>query len=70
MRKVMCVSIDTENYHKLHVLNSVRKFFFDEKDVSISSITDQALREYFESHKEEIDNLMKRYQENGGCEHL
>lgn len=67
MKKNMCVSIGKENYHRLHVIVSIKKFFFGEHSVSMSSIIEQALDEYFDTHKEEIDNLMKRYHEKGGC---
>lgn len=67
MRKACCVSLSKETYHKIHVLHSVKKWFFNEKDGTLSGIVEQAIKEYFENHKEEIDDVMRKYHEHGGC---
>ena len=67
MKKNICVSISKENYHKLNVISSIRKFFFREHDASISAIIEHALNEYFDTHEKEITELMERYHQEGGC---
>ena len=66
MRKVTCVSIDEDMYHKIHVIHTIRKHFFDDNTSTISSIFEQALKEYFVNHDDEITELMKKYHEEGG----
>lgn len=51
---------------KLMNLYTVKKRF-NHENVTISGIVDDALAEYFINHKSEIDELMKRYHDQGGC---
>lgn len=67
MKKTMCVSIDENIYHKIHVINTVKRFFFDDKDATISLMTEQAFIEYFKNHERELNELMDEYREEGGC---
>lgn len=66
-KKTTCISMDKELYRKLHIIHSIRKYFFDEKDFTMSSIVEAALVEYFDNHKQETENMMKEYHEKGGC---
>jgi len=58
--------MDKEVRHKLLIIHTVRKRFF-EKETTISGIVNQALTEYFENHKDEINKMMDEYQKQGGC---
>lgn len=67
MKKVTCVSLSKEMYHKIHVYCMIRKYFFDIKDASISQIVENALDEYFQNHKKETDEMIELYHKKGGC---
>lgn len=67
MKKTACISMNKEQYRKLHVIHTVRKYFFDDKDITIAKIVEDALNEYFEKHKQELDDMMKEYHDKGGC---
>ena len=62
--------IEKELHHKLCVLCMVRKFFFGDKTGSKSMIVNDAIREYFINHREEIEKLMDDYHAQGGCGEL
>lgn len=66
MKKTCCLSLDKDVRHKLLIIYTIKKRFFD-KDTTISGIVDQALIEYFDNHKEEIDKMMDDYHALGGC---
>lgn len=70
MKKTACVSLSKETYHKVHVLHVIRNYFFGEKNFTISSMVEDAIIEYFSNHKDEIDAIIKKYREEGGCMHL
>ena len=60
------ISMDKQIRHKLLIIYTVKKRFFD-NDTTISGIVDGALSEYFENHKDEINEMMDKYHEQGGC---
>lgn len=62
----MCIRIEKDIRHKLLIIYTVKKKFFD-KETTISGIVNDALREYFENHDEKIKDMMKKYNDNGGC---
>lgn len=65
-KKTCCISMDRDIRHKLLVIYTVKKRFFDE-ETTISGIVNQALSEYFRNHNDEIDKMMNEYKEQGGC---
>lgn len=65
-KKTCCISMDRDIRHKLLVIYTVKKRFFDE-ETTISGIVNQALSEYFRNHNDEIDKMMNEYKEHGGC---
>ena len=65
-KKTCCISMDKNIRHKLLIIYTVKKRFFD-ADTTISGIVNQALSEYFDNHHDEIEKMMKEYQEQGGC---
>ena len=54
-------------YRKVHTVNMIKKYFFDEKEFSISAMVEEALNEYFDKRKDEIQKIMDEYHEKGGC---
>ena len=64
-RKQMGFRIDVDLSRKLYIIHTIRKHVFGE-DVQISGIINKALEEYFANHKEEIDEMMKKYHDAGG----
>ena len=70
MKKFAGFVLNEDIYHKIHTLHMVKNMFFGEKEFSMSLLAEIAIREYFDNHKEEIDELMKTYHERGGCAEL
>jgi len=70
MKRFAGFSIDADIYHKMHTIHMVRNIFFDDKKFTLSGLVETALKEYFENHKKEIDELMKTYHDKGGCADL
>lgn len=70
LKKTTSLMLDKHTYHRIVVISMVRKMFFGEKDASISSIVNQAIAEYLNNHEDEIQKLMDRYHEEGGCANL
>jgi hypothetical protein len=58
--------IDMEIYRKVRMMHFVENVFFDNKNVTISSIIQEALKEYFENHDDEYKKMIDKYYENGG----
>lgn len=63
------VYLEKEINHKFLVIYTVKKKFFD-KNTTESGIIKQAIIEYFENHKDEINKMMEEYHEKGGCMEL
>lgn len=63
------VYLDKEINHKFLVFYNVKKRFFDKK-ITESAIIKQAIEEYIENHKDEIEKMMDKYHEQGGCMEL
>ena len=70
LKKITSLTLNKNTYHRIVVISMVRKMFFGEKNASISSIVNQAIEEYLNNHDEEIQKLMDRYHEEGGCANL
>lgn len=67
MKFVTTLMIEQDLHAKLSMVSSIRKWFFGEKDMSLSGIVNIALREYFDNHAEEIDKIISNYHAKGGC---
>ena len=63
------VYLDNDLNHKFLVIFNVKKRFFDKKTTE-SGIIKQAIAEYIENHKEEINKMMEEYHKHGGCMEL
>jgi len=61
---VACV--DCETNRKIRMMYFVQNVFFDNKEVTISSIVQKALQEYFEKHDDEYQKTLDDYHKNGG----
>lgn len=70
LKKKVLLYLNVGLYHKVSVISMVRKMFFGEKNTSISSIVNQAIDEYLKNHDEEIQKLMDKYHNEGGCADL
>lgn len=70
LKKMASLMLNKHTYHRIVVISMVRKMFFGEKNASISSIVNQAIEEYLNNHDEEIQKLMDRYHDEGGCANL
>ena len=70
LKKMTSLMLNKHTYHRIVVISMVRKMFFGEKNASISSIVNQAIEEYLNNHDEEIQKLMDRYHDEGGCANL
>lgn len=66
-KKMMGVVISKEVYRKIHVINMVKKYFLSDKDYTISSMVEDAIKEYFVNHNNDIQKMMDEYHEKGGC---
>lgn len=65
-RKSTSLTLDAKILHKLRTIYTVDKYFFGNK-TTMSSIVDKTLTEYFETHEDEIKQMMDKYHEEGGC---
>lgn len=70
LKKVVSLVLYKHTYHRIVVISMVRKMFFGENDATISAIVNQAIEEYLQNHEEEIQKLMDRYHNEGGCANL
>ena len=70
VRKNMCVPLNVDLYHKLNMICMIKKYTFKDKSASMTNMINQALYEYFDNHKTEIDNLINEYHKNGGCANI
>ena len=66
-KKIACISMSADIYHKLNSISTIERFFFDRKEMTMSHIVDIALEEYFKNHIDEITETLHEYHEKGGC---
>ena len=59
------IMLDDELYMKLYNISFAQKKLKGNKQASMSSIIDKAIREYFANHKEELNALFDEYREKG-----
>lgn len=69
-KRVMSVWFDKKLYKKIHTIHMVNNMFYGNKEFTMSYIVENAIREYFENHSEEIRKLMNKYHDDGGCADL
>ena len=53
------VSMDNDMHSKLILISFAQKYRMGKKNASMSSIIHQALLEYFDNHKDEMDEAIK-----------
>lgn len=70
LKRTTTLTLFKHTYHRIVVISMVRRMFFGENDATISSIVNQAIEEYLQNHDEEIQELMNRYHDEGGCADL
>lgn len=66
-KKTICLSISKELYRKIHTIHMIKKYFFENKEYTISSMIEDAVNEYLDKHNGEIQMMMDEYHKNGGC---
>ena len=69
-KRVMSVWFDKRLYKKIHTIYMIKNMFYGNKNFTMSHIVESAIKEYFDNHNEEIQELMKRYHDDGGCAEL
>lgn len=67
--KVTAFTLDYDLYHKLNIIATVKRFYFD-KTASMSKIANTAIQEYFDNHADEIQKMMDEYHDKGGLFYL
>lgn len=59
------IMLDDELYFKIYNISYAQKHAHGIKNASMSSIVNNALREYIENHKEELNALFDEYRKKG-----
>lgn len=60
------ISMDINTHFKLSVLALTKKIVMNDKSASVSKIVNEAIDEWFDNHKDEVDNILEEYKKNGG----
>lgn len=58
--------MDINTHFKLSVLALTKKIVMNDKSASVSKIVNEAIDEWFDNHKDEVDNILEEYKKNGG----
>lgn len=69
-KRVLSVWFDKRLYKKLHTIHMVNNMFYGNKDFTMSYLVENAIKEYFDNHDEELNALMDKYHNDGGCAEL
>jgi len=64
-RSTFTISMEHELHYKLAVMALVKRMFMNDKKASISQFVHEAVTEWLENHKEEVDEIIKINNENG-----